>query len=613
MFEFTVEELLRLSMTFVASVSHIFTALLGFQVSRYYQPARNMFTFAMILLSWSTLMLGLTFGGLGKYYPYLLYLSPMFSGFILPAFYIYLRTVINPHVKTSLGWFIFGLPGFIYGINGLILDEGKRFALSYILEEKTIHTFHPILHILFTSHSIGMIGLSFGCMVITFKAYFTTNDQDHKNTLSWLLAVIVVSWVILLATNVLPLLGLTHYTPFLPLLTILISTLSYRALRGLVATVGREKEFKKEIQIAKMESLGRMARGIAHDINNMLSGIIGHTELAEIHQDNKVKLQHHLEQVKTIGLRAGSLHHTLLTFSGKGNKRVTEAVDISLPIREAVGIVEPQLNPDIQLLVKISQQLPLVSVSTSGLHRAVLNLLLNSIEAMNGRQGTIELSIVYEETAVIPISAIGRELDGNEAIYIEIRDAGIGMSDEVAKKILDPFFSTKKTGEGMGLVNVLSMVRESNAALNYSSVEGEGSIFQVWLPVIKPLPSTNVQELKKTSIKQRILVVDDDEMVLETLKELLESLDVETIIATSGRKAIEICETNSTIDKVLLDIRMEGMDGIETARILQEKGITLPIVFMSGDASLNQSQDQYFLRKPIALSSLKEFIDHDLV
>ena len=165
MLEFTVQELLRLAMTFVASVSHIFTALLGFQVSRFHQPARNMFTVAMLLLSWSTLMLGLTFGGVGKYYPYLLYLSPMFSGFILPAFFIYIKTIVNPHAKTSLWWFAFGLPGFIYGINGLLLDEGKKFALSYILEEKTIHSFHPILHVLFTSHSIGMIGLSFDCLL----------------------------------------------------------------------------------------------------------------------------------------------------------------------------------------------------------------------------------------------------------------------------------------------------------------------------------------------------------------------------------------------------------------------------------------------------------------
>ena len=433
-FEFTVQELLRLAMTFIASVSHVFTAILGFQVSRFYQPARNMFTFALVLLSWSTLMLGLSFGGIGRYYPNLLYLSPMLSGFILPAFYIYIRTVANPHVTTSFGWFCFGIPGFLYGINGLSLDEGQNFALSYILEEKPIHEFHPILHLLFSTHSVGMFSLSLICLVTTVKAYLTTNDEQHKNTLSWLLAVILVSWIILLATNVLPLMGLTHYTPFLPLLTILISSLSYRALRELIVHVMQKKEIEKEIQTAKMESLGRMARGIAHDINNMLSGIVGHTELAEFHQGNKAKLQHHLEQIKTISLRAGDLYYTLLTFSGKATQKLVEPIDITIPVTDAVATVEPQLQPEIQLNVHIASDLPLICVSSEALHRSILNLLLNSIEALKDKKGRIDLNIGYEVSSVIPVTAIGRELDGKAAVLITLKDDGIGMSDDVAKK-----------------------------------------------------------------------------------------------------------------------------------------------------------------------------------
>ncbi|MBM75022.1 MAG: hypothetical protein CMK59_06460 [Proteobacteria bacterium] len=613
-YELTSTELIRLGVTFIASISHIFTAILGFQVSRFHQPARNMFTLAILLLAWSTLTLGLGYGGIGKYHPRLIYLSPMLSGFILPSFYLYIRTVVNPHNSLSFLWFLFGIPGFCYGMSGLFLERGYDFALMYI-EGKNEQSFYPLLHNLFIIHSLGMLFLSCSCQWITLKAFLTTNDSQNKNTLSWLLAVLGAAWIILLTTNVLPLLGMTQYLPFLPLMTILISSLSYRALRGLVSNVLRETEVDTEIQSVKMESLGRMARGIAHDINNMLSGIIGHTELAKLHLDNPQKLEHHLEQIKTIGLRAGNLHTTLLTYSGKGKASLEFSTDITQPIKEAISIVEPQIRPNINLNIYIAKNLPLVAVSAQSIHRAILNLLLNSIEAMENRTGNIDLTVGYERSSVIPPHAMGRELDGAPTIYIEIKDDGIGMSDEISKKVLDPFFSTKKTGEGLGLVSVLSMIRDANAALAHHSTVQEGCTFQIWLPIHKTVSKSPPQSNGNHHINLKILVVDDDHMVLETLKELLELLDVEVLTATNGLDAIEICNQEQDITTILLDVRMEGLDGFETAKALEKQTIKKHIIFMSGDEpkyGLLQESTQgehMFLRKPIQLRQLKVLID----
>ncbi len=383
-----------------------------------------------------------------------------------------------------------------------------------------------------------------------------------------------------------------------------------------------------KIKFAKLESLGLLAGGLAHDFNNLLMAILGNISLCQKIINKPEKLEKKLQDAEKACERATNLVNQLKTFSKGGNPIKTE-INISKLIFDIASIVLSGSN--IKWALNSKENLWTVEADSSQIEQVFSNLIVNARQAMPDG-GAISIEIENEIISTRQYSSILAE--GNY-LKIKIKDTGQGIPLEIIPNIFDPYFTTKKTGSGLGLATTHSIIQKHNGYILVSSEIGAGTEFTIYLPATGHKNIYNSQESKDKNLfnpyfsqvnekntsdslkSKKILIMDDELMIQETLSSMLSMLGYETEAVSNGQEAIKKYETKlkkgDLYDFVILDLTIAGgMGGKETIIRLKEINPALKAIVSSGysnDPVMSQYKKFGFyarLSKPFTIKSLEE-------
>ena len=383
--------------------------------------------------------------------------------------------------------------------------------------------------------------------------------------------------------------------------------------QGVMVDITKTKELEEQLrQSQKLESVGRLAGGIAHDFNNMLTAINGYSELTLRKLDAESPLRRNIEEIKKAGERSAMLTHQLLAFS---RQQVLKPVvlDLNEVIIDMGKMLERLIGEDIELVTILNSKTGHVNVDPGQLSQIIMNLAVNARDAMpQGGKLTIETSNIFIEPA-----------DASQKLYVlpgayvmmAFCDTGNGIDESIQPHIFEPFYTTKEIGKGtgLGLATVYGIVKQSGGSIEVSSRQEIGTTFNIYLPrVLEEVASQIKQSFAENSIgKETILLVEDEELVRNLSKEILENRGYTVIEAGNGAEALEICENEKyRFDLLMTDVVMPQMGGRELAWKLAEKNPKLKILFTSGytdDAMVRQGinpANTNFLQKPFTFEEL---------
>ena len=380
----------------------------------------------------------------------------------------------------------------------------------------------------------------------------------------------------------------------------------------------RDETEKEELQVhvaemQRLESLGVLAGGIAHDFNNLLMAVSGNAELAK-QLNSESRIDPLLQSVIDASARGARLTQQLLAYAGRVPKTV-RVLELSALVQDTSQLLNAAVLPrGLELHFDLEQPV-WVEGDQAQLEQLVMNLTINAADACRSGGGRVELTTgvtdMNEET-LASFYHQGSVQPGRYG-YLDVRDNGMGMSQETLSHIFDPFYSTKKTGHGLGLSAALGIVSTHQGALLVDTAPGEGARFRILLPLSGPAEEMAIATAGPARpAASTILVVDDEDAVRETTSALLKASGVRVIQAEGGAIALELLkERGAEIGAVVLDIAMPQMDGRETFRALRKMMPQLPVVFVSGHPGDIQTEtDDYcqYLMKPFTQAKLIEKI-----
>jgi signal transduction histidine kinase/ActR/RegA family two-component response regulator len=400
-----------------------------------------------------------------------------------------------------------------------------------------------------------------------------------------------------------------------------------------VEIAGREKTEAALHQAQKLQAVGQLAGGIAHDFNNMLATVLGNLELMErrvsqagddwITADTD-RLLRLIERATGAVTRGGQLTSRLLAFSRR-QRLSARATDVNALLRELITLASSTLGRRVQVVSELADDLWCAMVDPSQVEAAILNLCLNARDAMpeGGRLTIHTVNLVIETGDVI--NGASNELPPGGYVQVCISDTGVGMSAEVKARAFDPFFTTKGpgAGSGLGLSQVYGMVRQSGGSVVIDSTPNEGTRVTLSLPRALPDDETETgvglsdgyPELPAPGMQNElILVVDDDHAVRQVTVEMARDLGCEVAQASGGEQALALIDKLSPAPKlILLDYAMPGLNGLQLARALRERGVKAPIALVTGYAELSEAdiasgQLAGLLRKPFTIRELQALL-----
>lgn len=377
----------------------------------------------------------------------------------------------------------------------------------------------------------------------------------------------------------------------------------------LFENVGERRNLRNQlVQSQKMESVGSLAGGIAHDFNTILDGILGNASyLREQNTDNNVAIEH-LNLIERAVSRAGQLTRQLLGFAQKGSE-VNAPVDLNQVIEHTLRLFQRGVRPNIQLLKEQNPLLPSIRGDSMQLEQALLNLLLNAVDSIES-QGTI--TIRSRKRIIDEVEEEQSKLTVGEYVELEVQDTGSGISDENLQRIFDPFYSTKKGGKssGLGLTMVYNIVRSHDGHVLVASRKGFGTRVRLLFPMAgTEATSPDVHENRAASAM--IWVVDDDRVLRDMLRRILESQDYQVKTFESGEEMLSAFrEADETPDLLIIDMLMRGMSGLETHEELMRRAPDSRVLFCSGYSRTQKSEMlsmpgvRGFVEKPFTLTGL---------
>jgi len=377
--------------------------------------------------------------------------------------------------------------------------------------------------------------------------------------------------------------------------------------------VTQRKQLEQELlQAQKMEAVGRLAGGVAHDFNNILGIITGYTELTLADPTLAERPRQRLAEIKNAANRAVGITRQLLTFS---RKQVLEnkILNLNKIVQETTRMLGRLLGEDIEVAAVLAPDLGFVSADPTGIDQIILNLVVNARDAMpNGGKLTIATD---NATFDGDLSTRHGTLTAGDYVVMTVSDTGVGMSAETQDHIFEPFYTTKEKGRGtgLGLSTVLGIVDQSGGKIWTYSEVGYGTVFKIYLPRVAAEgvpPRSEVTETPRPG-HETILLVEDDSDLRKVNVELLRSLGYNVIEAEDGAEALRIVEQyqEDRLDLLFTDVIMPGMNGYQLAELLTEHRPELRVLFASGYAETaiaKQIADSgaTFLQKPFPRSTL---------
>lgn len=362
----------------------------------------------------------------------------------------------------------------------------------------------------------------------------------------------------------------------------------------------------------RLESIGTLASGIAHDLNNILTPILAGAQLLPLKfPDADERTQHLLEILEINAKRGADLVKQVLSFA-----RGVEGKRINLQIRhlivEVFKVLKETLPKSIQVSTDIPQNLWIVSGDSTQIHQVLMNLCVNARDAMpNGGSLSISAKNLYIDENY---ARMNLEAKVGPYIVITIGDSGVGISEENLDRIFEPFFTTKEVGQGtgLGLSTVLGIVKSHGGFINVYSEMNVGTHFQVYLPAVEGLETHSVDEPKVlTAHGEMILIVDDEPAIQEITKTSLETHNYKAIVASDGIEAIAVYAKHmDQVSVVLMDLMLPSLDGVTAIRTLKKINPDVKIIATSGLISSNKLEAvastgvTTFLPKPYTINEL---------
>ncbi len=381
-----------------------------------------------------------------------------------------------------------------------------------------------------------------------------------------------------------------------------------------------ESRLKREIaQATKMQAVGQLAGGVAHDFNNILTGIIGHCDLMLMRHTPGDSDYDDIQQIRINSNRAAGLTRQLLAFSRQQTLR-PQILQLPDVVSEVSNLLQRLLGETVTLVIKHGRGLGTVRADPGQLEQVIVNLAVNARDAMqgSGTGGTLTLQTYSMSAAEV------RKLESDimpidDYTALKVSDTGTGIAPEILNKIFEPFFTTKEVGKGtgLGLSTVYGIVKQSNGFIFAESEIGKGTSFVIYLPVNTDV-GTTIVEVPKVEKRAElwgtgsILLVEDEDMVRTVAERALTRHGYKVMTASNGEEALEILELGDTeFDLIISDVVMPVMDGPTMVRKVREKRPDMPILFMSGYAEeqLRKSIDLdrvQFLPKPFSVKQLAE-------
>jgi signal transduction histidine kinase/ActR/RegA family two-component response regulator len=336
-------------------------------------------------------------------------------------------------------------------------------------------------------------------------------------------------------------------------------------------------------QAYKMEAIGTLAGGIAHDFNNILSAIIGFTELAKDSAPDQGQLQDDLNQVLSSANRAKELVEQILVFS-RHEEKDKRPLRIQQIIKEVLGLLRASIPASIEIQLHIDQDCGTVLADSTQMHQVLMNLCSNAVQAMD-EKGVLEISLQEREFNEVEIGSLPNLKLGRH-IKLTISDTGRGMDKTTTEKIFDPFFTTKEVGEGtgMGLSVVHGIVQSHQGMITVESELGKGTTFHVYFPAWHNEISLDSEDsLGIPRGDERILFVDDEEVITRSGQRVLGRLGYQVTVFTDSAEALEKFKaTPDEFDLVITDQAMPKMTGIELTRELLNIRPDIAIILCTG-------------------------------
>lgn len=402
----------------------------------------------------------------------------------------------------------------------------------------------------------------------------------------------------------------------------LIMITSEKVIRDLFSKDQRIEEYveerkRLELQFShgqKLESLGLLAGGMAHDFNNMLTSILGYAGLAMKKLPADSEIRKDLYMVMSGARQAVDLTSQMLIYAGKGAS-VFEAVDISRAVDDMSSLLDSIVPGKIQLVQRLSRDLPLLRGDKVQLGQAVLNLVANAVDAIEDT-GVIEVStgITEVDDALLKASFFAEERDPGAYLFLRVKDTGIGMNEEQVVRIFDPFYSEKQTNKGLGLSSLSGVVRQHKGFISVYSRPEEGSEFGVYFPVVAYQEASDSNRLAtrpKDQTRGRVLIADDDPRIRSLMGSILEADHLILTSAGDGKEALRIFEREAgQFDLLLLDCTMPKMSGAEVYHKVRAASSQVPVILVSGyhqeqvARSIDSDPNAYFIKKPFNVDTL---------
>ena len=356
----------------------------------------------------------------------------------------------------------------------------------------------------------------------------------------------------------------------------------------------------------KMEAIGTLAGGVAHELNNFLAMIIGNVALARQDEAWGAQAELSLAEIDKAALRARDLVQQILTFSRKQPRDAT-VQPLRPAVEEALRLLRATLPTGVELASRLGGAPLHVSANANQLEQVLMNLCTNAWHALLGRAGRIEVGIETAQVDVERARRLGHVAPGPHA-RLWVRDTGCGMDAATQARMFEPFFTTKPVGRGtgLGLAVVHGIVAAHGGAIEVESAPGEGTTVAIYLPLreapVAPRPVEPVAALPRGE-GQRVLYVDDEDAMVFLVKRMLDRLGYRTVGCTTASEAIAIAgATSEALDVVVTDFNMPGHSGLDLARSLREIRPDLPVIITSGYVTEE-------LRAEAALAGVSQVID----
>lgn len=389
-------------------------------------------------------------------------------------------------------------------------------------------------------------------------------------------------------------------------------------IRAMAIDISERKSLEKQLLYAqKMEAIGTLAGGIAHDFNNILSPISGYSEMLLMEMsDEDPKKKEHLQIIYDCAMYAKGLVNQMLTFS-KQKDNEFKLLQPHVFVEDALALTKSFLPATIEIRKQINPDCGLIMVDPIQVHQVVMNLISNAYHAMEENGGVLE---VYLDEITIKDDNVIFPLSPGSYIYLKISDTGPGMSAAVMERIFDPFFTTKKEGKGsgIGLSVVHGIIQSHKGYINVKSKEGQGSTFEVYLPVYAGkdiLEETIKEERPIQKGNERILLVDDDKKVAFMVQHMLEKLGYQVTCHMDSPGALDaFAKSPNAFDLVVTDLTMPDLTGYQLAEKLTDIRSDIPIILCTGFGEhINKKQYSLqgikgYLNKPVSVKDVSHLI-----